>query len=344
MLAQLLLSCLLLLLVAYIRRRREMRAFDPAIAQPLPAHLHVDAVEAFLERREAAVAPLRPGTRSTVTWEPSARHQQARLCVVFLHGWSASPEEIDPVDAEVASKLGAHLLRYRLTGHGLSPTERSALAMRDEARSRVLRTDASTALALGRLLGQRVVVIGCSTGGSLAMWLAAQPWARESLAAIVLISPAWQVAKFGTWMYNLLKWPLILAPRPIARNLMHALAGPTIRHNVNLSVEKEHARVWTHKYPSDCALNAIEIYCAVDVCLDCRTVQVPVLAFANPSDKTVCFHATKRKIRRMPAAVLEIINGSENSHVITGRLKSPSTVPYFTARIIDFVTASTQKV
>ena len=42
------------------------------------------------------------------------------------------------------------------------------------------------AYALGKLVGRRVVLLGCSTGGSLAVWLAAQPWVKNELAALIL--------------------------------------------------------------------------------------------------------------------------------------------------------------
>ncbi|KAL3926536.1 MAG: hypothetical protein SGPRY_003256 [Prymnesium sp.] len=279
-----------------------MRARDESLTSPLPSLLQVNGVERFLHVREQAAAPLRPGTESCVRWAEGRHGRQAKLCVVFLHGWSASPEEIDPVDANVASRLDAHLLRYRLTGHGLSPCERSGRAMRDLANSKSLRTDAATAFALGRLLGER-------------------PWAQSALSAVILISPAWQVAKFGVRTYNLMKWPLLLAPRPIAQLLLRGFAGKTIRHDVDHSSEPEHSRVWTHEYPSECGLN----------------INVPVLAFANPKDPTVFFKATEAHVRQMPSSVLQKVENSENPHVITGRLKSPSTVPRVTEQITHFV-------
>ena len=55
----------------------------------------------------------------------------------------------------------------------------------------------------GKLLGRRVVLMGCSTGATLQMWLAAQPWVGEAvrggtLAALVLFSPGVQIAKVRT--------------------------------------------------------------------------------------------------------------------------------------------------
>ena len=163
----------LVVVLAYLLRRREMCQIDPSFSEPLPPTLGVDGVQGFIAARDDREGPLKPGTGSEVRWAPDQQGSQAKLCVVFLHGWSASPEEICPVDAEVAASLGAHLLRFRLTGHGLEGLERCGSAMRDKASSRALRTDAATAFALGSLLGKRVVIIGCSTGGRRAVGLLA---------------------------------------------------------------------------------------------------------------------------------------------------------------------------
>ena len=53
----------------------------------------------------------------------SVFRRQTGLCVVFLHGWGASPPEVAPVDERLAEALGANLLRFRLTGHGYEPEE-----------------------------------------------------------------------------------------------------------------------------------------------------------------------------------------------------------------------------
>lgn len=134
-----------------------------------------------------------------------------------------------------------------------------------------------------------------------------------------------------------MKWPLLLAPRPIAQLLLRGFAGKTIRHDVDHSSEPEHSRVWTHEYPSECGLNVIELYVTMEVCVDCRQINVPVLAFANPKDPTVFFKATEAHVRQMPSSVLQKVENSENPHVITGRLKSPSTVPRVTEQITHFV-------
>ena len=49
--------------------------------------------------------------------------------------------------------------------------------------------DYEEAIAIGRAIGDKVIVIGTSTGGSLATWAATQPGASDGVAAIAFISP-----------------------------------------------------------------------------------------------------------------------------------------------------------
>ena len=69
-------------------------------------------VESWLQARDQNEAPLEPGAESSITWAAETG-KQVELCVVYLHGWSASPPDLSPVPEQVAAALGATLLRYR---------------------------------------------------------------------------------------------------------------------------------------------------------------------------------------------------------------------------------------
>ena len=51
---------------------------------------------AFLAAREGAVDDLRPGAEARIVWA-GAVGQRSDLVVLYLHGFSAGPEEIRPV-------------------------------------------------------------------------------------------------------------------------------------------------------------------------------------------------------------------------------------------------------
>ncbi|KAL1526026.1 hypothetical protein AB1Y20_020847 [Prymnesium parvum] len=331
--ALLLLLLLAALCLRYLTVRARLARFDtPSLASPLPPSLSIDGVEAFLESREQLAAPLKPSCASSVRWAAGERTRR-RVAVVFLHGFSASPRECDPLDARLALHLSAHLLRYRLSSHALSPAPRAALALRDALSRDALLADAAAAFALGLLLGEQVVLVGCSTGGTLATWLGAQPWAAPRLGALLLVSPAYGLAKVSAPVYDALKWLVVMLPRAGRRALFRAIAGEEYRVPV---VDELQAALWTMAYPTEAVAHCIELYLSIEVGVDMRRISVPTLAMANPMDKVVDFKRTERNIKRMPRGSLEVITDSEMAHNITGPL-SPSTVPFCVARATDFV-------
>ena len=83
-------------------------------------------VESWLRDRDQSEAPLEPGAESCVTWAAEAG-EPTELCVVYLHGWGASPPELSPVPEQLAAALGARG-RPRLGSSSRGLAERAAAA------------------------------------------------------------------------------------------------------------------------------------------------------------------------------------------------------------------------
>ena len=294
-------------------QRRRLAAVDSLWASPLPPGLDIDGVERHLEERDAAEGPQKPGTGSAVHWAVGPGIA-TELAFVYIHGWSASCEEIDPVDLKIAQAFGCNLLRFRLTAHGLSPVERGAEAMRTQPTMKALQLDAATAFACGRLLGKRVVVIGTSTGATLSLWLATQAFAAERLAALVLFSPGFAIKKAGARTYQILKRVILVLPWVASAALLHLVAGKFNRPRGGTtprSVE-DFNRIWTTCYPTESesphraeprpraspntarpapqVIHVIELYVALEA-VRMSDVPCPVLVLGNPDDRTVDFQA-----------------------------------------------------
>ena len=76
-----------------------------------------DDLVAWLSEREAKVPALREGAAKRIVWAETPG-DQTDWAVIYLHGFSASAEEIRPVPDRVAAALGANLYFTRMTGHG----------------------------------------------------------------------------------------------------------------------------------------------------------------------------------------------------------------------------------
>ena len=334
----------------YVRRRvRALRrassvAEEGSFSHPLPHGLPIEKVAAFLAERDAREAPLKPGCGSSIGWAPSVgADNRAHLCVVSLHGWSASPMEVADLDKRVADGLGAHLLlRVRLTAHGLEPADRASVALSCATSRATLQRDAAIAIALGTTLADRVVVLGCSTGATLAMWAAAQPWTAGQLAALVLVSPGFEIALKGPIAYQIFKWLVLLLPHLLVVAALRLFVGGRREFHIRPPTVEAHRGVqrayWTDRYVVESARHVVELYAMLEFAVAPSQVATPTLAFACPRDPAVSFDATARWIRAMPHAELEVVHDAEHLHCLAGAL-APATCEPFARRAIAFLQA-----
>jgi pimeloyl-ACP methyl ester carboxylesterase len=141
-----------------------------------------EALQAMVDDAEAAQAGIRPDNQARIVWADPQQPARTPFAIVYLHGFGASQGEGAPVHRELARDFGCNLYLSRLPGHGLEADD----AMRGIDAQELL-DGAARALAIGRALGERLIVIGTSMGGALALELAAQ---RPDLVdALVLWSP-----------------------------------------------------------------------------------------------------------------------------------------------------------
>ena len=145
---------------------------------------------------------LKPDNEARIVWADSSK-RKTRYAIVYLHGFSASQGEGDPVHRYIASRYGCNLYLSRLAEHGIDTTEAMAGLTADEYWE-----SAKQALAIGRQLGDSVILMGTSTGGTQALQLAAA--FPNQVAALVLMSPNIAINDPNAWVTNQ-HWGLQLA-------------------------------------------------------------------------------------------------------------------------------------
>jgi pimeloyl-ACP methyl ester carboxylesterase len=155
---------------------------------PLPSDIadvvaKVPDVDLYLSRREAQHAEIKPDQAKIILWNDPAARSKTPLALVYIHGFSASRKDVAPVVETLAGALGANAFLTRLAAHGrTSPAEFAAVSAQDWL------DDAREALAIGRRIGDRVILIGISTGALLATMAALEDNSPD-IAALVLLSP-----------------------------------------------------------------------------------------------------------------------------------------------------------
>ena len=130
--------------------------------------LRIDELENHLAQKEATVKNLKPDNQSRIVWADSTQ-SKTPYAIVYLHGFSASPMESKPVHLNFAQKYGMNMILPRLAQHGRKDT-----TIFKNLTPKMLIDDAKEAIAMAQLLGEKVIVMSCSTGSTLAIPLAAE--------------------------------------------------------------------------------------------------------------------------------------------------------------------------
>jgi esterase/lipase len=151
------------------------------------------SLEKYVRDHEAAFK-LKPDNEARIVWYDDSLRHPTEYAVVYLHGFSASQEEGDPAHISFARKFGCNLYLSRLAEHGLDTPEPML-----ELTAEKLWHSAQQALAIGKQLGKKVILMGTSTGGTLALKLAAE---YPDIAALILLSPNIAINDSKAWMLN----------------------------------------------------------------------------------------------------------------------------------------------
>ena len=127
----------------------------------------IEEVASYVTDHESSIANIKTGNEAKIFWADSA-DTKTKYALVYLHGFSASHGEGDPVHREFARRYGMNLFLARLHDHGLDEKD----ALLDVTPTNLLQS-AKKAIVIGKSIGERVIVMSCSTGSTLALYLAA---------------------------------------------------------------------------------------------------------------------------------------------------------------------------
>lgn len=170
---------ILVVIVAYLLGPKPPK---PELNKDLPSiSASIGNVESFVQKNELDYS-IKPDNESRIFWAKDSVHERTDYSVLYLHGFSASWYEGYPAHVNFANKFGCNLYIPRLHNHGLI-TDDALIDMEPEA----LWESAKEALMVARTLGKKVVIMGTSTGGTLALKLAAD--FPEYVQGLVLYSP-----------------------------------------------------------------------------------------------------------------------------------------------------------
>ncbi len=156
-----------------------------------------------LVHEDRHIPHLKPNNDARIIWADTMQ-TVTDYCFVYLHGFSASPMESDPIPQELAKRFKSNLYLARLDQHGIDDKD-AFLHLTPNSYIQ----SAKMALAQARILGRKIIIISCSTGSTLGLYLSA---ADSTVAGHIMLSPNIALADpssfllSGPWGLQLARW------------------------------------------------------------------------------------------------------------------------------------------
>ena len=254
--------------------------------------------------------------RKKIVWLKGT-HQQRDLAIVYIHGFSASRMGTWPLCDRLAEAMGANLFYTRLAGHGKDGDALAGATVQDWM------DDGMEAIAIGQRLGKKVILVGTSTGGTLAAWLAAQPSMATSIHRLILLSPNFFP-----------KNPLAVAALwPPTQRLFESFFGSWRSFSVD---NARHAIYWTVRYPVRAIATMMQLV-RLSWRIDLKNAAMPVLMMVNPWDRVINVTLAIMRYLTFPSSQKKLVlfrgNKDLGRHVLAGDILAPES----TARAVDTI-------
>lgn len=196
------------------------------------------ALETYVTQQESQ-HKIKPDNEARIVWANDSAKQKTEYAIVYLHGFSASQEEGNPVHRNLAKQFGCNLYLSRLSQHGIDTTDALANMTADN-----LWESAKEAYAIGKQLGNKVILMGTSTGSTLAIQLAA---AYPEIAGLVLFSPNIAINDPNAWLLNN-PWGLQIA-RLVKKSKL----------NIITNKPPEYSKYWNQQYRLEATVQLEEL-------------------------------------------------------------------------------------
>lgn len=278
-------------------------------------------LDGYLAAQEAKFPDILPKQQKQILWAGKPE-QKTDIAIVYLHGFSASPEEIRPVPDLIGKELNANVFFTRLAGHG-----RDGNAMGDVHLNQ-WGQDLKEAIAIGKLLGERVLVMGTSTGGTLAAAALSDADVASKIDGLIFLSPNFAVHNSSAFFANL----------PYFHIWGPWIAGETRSFEPS---NEAHGIYWNTNYPTKSVVPMMRLIESVKG-IDVSKTKIPALFYFSDGDVVVKSSVT-REVAQAWGGVATIANpvlteqDDKEEHVIAGAIQSPNQTKPATKLILEWI-------
>lgn len=161
------------------------------ILNPIPTWTDIPSspldLAKYIQNKESQDKELKADNEGKIVWADSLNPQKTPYVFLYVHGFSASQMEGDPVHRQVAKAFKGNLVLARVAGHGDKTTDHTL----GDVHADDYYSSVENYLAIAKKLGNEVIVMGTSFGGAMSVYLASK---HPEIKALILYGPCIAVA------------------------------------------------------------------------------------------------------------------------------------------------------
>lgn len=197
-----------------------------------------EELEDLIQEHEQSFAPLKEKNEAKIIWTDKNKKYKTEYSIVYLHGFEASRREGNPWHRAVAQKFGCNLYLSRLYDHGLKRKR----YLEDYNYEKYL-ASAVDACRVAQKIGKKVLVMGTSAGGALALYAAGSERCPVRVKGLMLASP----------LVHIYSYESILLETKLGRKLTTLFQGYDYKRKIvnHSEIERE---IWYPYIPINAAL------------------------------------------------------------------------------------------
>jgi esterase/lipase len=275
------------------------------------------AVETYVQAEEQS-HKIKPGNEASIVWADPVTRAKTPVAIVYLHGFTASQMEGFPTHRLFAERYGCNLYLPRLQEHGIDTSE----ALLNYTADGVWRS-AVEAYAIGRNIGDEVIIMSTSTGGTLALKLAAT---FPEIKGLINFSPNIEINDPAAFLLND-PWGLQLARIVFKGNYR------------TLDTDENYKKYWYHQYRLESVTELQELVESICRKATYRDVHCPVFngyyyRDEEHQDEVVRVSAIQRMHKQLAtpdSLKVEMAFPTAGNHVIASDMQSGAFVEVFEA-------------
>lgn len=247
----------------------------------------------------------------------SNKYNEPEWAICYIHGFTASPMELQPIVSVLAQQLRANFFITRLSGHGLKdPSPMGKVKAQDWV------DDAKECLAAAQRMGKKTLLMGTSFGGTLSTLVTLN--AVEPPTALILISPNFGIQNKASFLLaGVMAWPLT--------KIMfgdHRVFEPEVPGQSDF---------WSTKHPS-IALKPFMQLTLDAYYADPIKIHTPTLVAYSPQDEVLDVKNIENFYAKISATKKNMVTEKEwDRHVLAGNIMNPKGNKALYYHILDFI-------